>query len=111
MWRVLLPSQTESFKRWTQHFALSHHNCEYPTIQPGGIATCTAKAFYKDHFPRISPENELDHTLEYIKGALVSSFAADAVRIYAYDEENHRFLIKVSCVVVFVSCGSPPDRC
>lgn len=88
-------TQVESYKQWAQHFALSHHNNEYPIDQHERIAKCTAKAFYKDHFPHISPENELDHTLEYVKGALITAFCADAVRIYAYDQGNQRFLIKV----------------
>ncbi|RLN97487.1 hypothetical protein BBJ28_00003741 [Nothophytophthora sp. Chile5] len=68
---------------------------EYPAAEPGGFANCSVKTFCKDHFPHISPENELDHTLENVKNALTSIFSARKVRVYAFDEPNKQLIIKV----------------
>ncbi|GMF29437.1 unnamed protein product [Phytophthora lilii] len=84
----------ESFKKWALQFSLVRQKSEYPTAEPGGLANCSVKAFCKDHFPNITPENELDHTLEYVKNALISIFSARKVRIYALDEPNGQLVIK-----------------
>ncbi|KAL4165143.1 hypothetical protein KRP22_003874 [Phytophthora ramorum] len=89
-------SEMESFKKWALQFSLVRQKSEYPTAEPGGFANCSVKTFCKDHFPNITPENELDHTLEYVKNALTSIFSARKVRIYALDEPNHKLVIKFS---------------
>ncbi|RLN71370.1 hypothetical protein BBJ28_00019094 [Nothophytophthora sp. Chile5] len=75
---------------------LAEYLSEYPAAEPGGFANCSVKTFCKDHFPNISPENELDHTLENMKNALTSIFSARKVRIYAFDEPNKQLIIKFS---------------
>ncbi|KAF1777511.1 GAF domain-like [Phytophthora cactorum] len=50
----------------------------------------------RGHFSNITPENELDHTLEYLKNALTSIFSARKVRIYALDNVNEKLVIKFS---------------
>lgn len=85
----------ESYKKWALQFSLVRQKSEYPAAEPGGYANCTVKTFCKDHFPNITPENELDHTLEYVKNALTSIFSAREVRIYALDEVNKHLVIKV----------------
>ncbi|KAL3671440.1 hypothetical protein V7S43_003362 [Phytophthora oleae] len=89
-------SEMESFKKWALQFSLVRQKSEYPTAEPGGYANCSMKTFCKDHFPSISPENELDHTLEYLKNALTSIFSARKVRIYALDDLNEQLVIKFS---------------
>ncbi|KAL8003498.1 putative protein kinase-like domain superfamily, phosphatidylinositol kinase [Plasmopara halstedii] len=93
---VLETSEMESFKKWALQFSLIRQKSEYPTAEPGGYANCSVKTFCKDHFSNISPENELDHTLEYVKNALTSIFSARKVRIYAYDDVNEKLTIKFS---------------
>ncbi|POM79872.1 Phosphatidyl inositol kinase (PIK-B), partial [Phytophthora palmivora] len=87
-------SEMESFKKWALQFSLVRQKSEYPTAEPGGYANCSVKTFCKDHFPNITPENELDHTLEYVKNALTSIFSASKVRIYALDEVNNQLVVK-----------------
>ncbi|TYZ66662.1 hypothetical protein PybrP1_007480 [[Pythium] brassicae (nom. inval.)] len=77
-------------------FAVASTKCEYPTATPGGLAQCSAKAFCKDHFPHMSPENELDHALEHTRAALTTVFGARRVRVYAVDASNARVLVKFS---------------
>lgn len=93
---VLETSEMESFKKWALQFVLMRQKSEYPTAEPGGYAHCSVKTFCKDHFASITPENELDHTLEYVKKALTSIFSARKVRIYAFDHVNERLVIKFS---------------
>lgn len=50
----------------------------------------------------MSPENELDHTLEYVRTALMSIFSARRIRVYGVDEANDRLFIKVRFVIVHV---------
>uniref|UniRef100_K3WGK4 phosphatidylinositol 3-kinase n=1 Tax=Globisporangium ultimum (strain ATCC 200006 / CBS 805.95 / DAOM BR144) TaxID=431595 RepID=K3WGK4_GLOUD len=89
-------SETESYKQWALQFSLANRKCEFPSAEPGGLAKCSVKTFCKDHFPHVSPENELDHTLEYVKGALMSIFSARKIRVYGVDEANDRLVIKFS---------------
>ncbi|KAF4131656.1 Phosphatidylinositol 3- and 4-kinase [Phytophthora infestans] len=89
-------SEMESFKKWALQFSLIRQKSEYPATERGGFANCSVKTFCKDHFPNITPENELDHTLEYLKNALTSIFSARKVRIYALDKVNNALVIKFS---------------
>ncbi|KAG7400890.1 Phosphatidylinositol 4,5-bisphosphate 3-kinase catalytic subunit gamma isoform [Phytophthora boehmeriae] len=89
-------SEMESFKKWALQFSLIREKGELPTAEPGGFANCSVKTFCKDHFPNITPENELDHTLEYMKTALTSIFSARKVRIYAIDKASGNLVIKFS---------------
>ncbi|KAG7376069.1 Phosphatidylinositol 4,5-bisphosphate 3-kinase catalytic subunit gamma isoform [Phytophthora pseudosyringae] len=89
-------SEMESFKKWALQFSLVRHKSEYPTAEARGYANCSVKTFCKDHFPNITPENELDHTLEYVKTALTSIFSARKVRIYALDDVNKQLVLKFS---------------
>ncbi|KAG1710783.1 hypothetical protein DVH05_013508 [Phytophthora capsici] len=89
-------SEMESFKKWALQFSLIREKSENSTVKTGGFANCSVKTFCKDHFPSISPENELDHTLEYLKNALTSIFSARKVRIYALDDVNEQLVIKFS---------------
>ncbi|KAE9077783.1 hypothetical protein PF010_g23380 [Phytophthora fragariae] len=89
-------SEMESFKKWALQFSFVRQRSEFPTAEPGGFANCSVKTFCKDHFPSITPENELDHTLECMKNALTSIFSARKVRIYALDETDRQLVIKFS---------------
>lgn len=89
-------SETESFKQWALQFAIVSTKCESPSAVDGGLAQCSVKAFCKDHFPHMSPENELDHTLEHTRAALTTIFNARRVRVYAVDTLNARVIVKVS---------------
>ncbi|KAG6576595.1 Phosphatidyl inositol kinase (PIK-B) [Phytophthora cinnamomi] len=90
------PSEMESFKKWALQFSLVRQRSEFPTAETGGFAHCSVKTFCKEHFPNITPENELDHTLEYMRNALTSIFSARKVRIYALDETDRQLVIKFS---------------
>ncbi|KAF1334642.1 Phosphatidyl inositol kinase, partial [Globisporangium splendens] len=89
-------SETESYKQWALQFSLANRKCEFPSAEPGGLAKCSVKTFCKDHVPHMSPENELDHALEYVKTALMSIFSARRIRVYGVDEANDRLVIKFS---------------
>ncbi|RLN02317.1 hypothetical protein BBI17_007544 [Phytophthora kernoviae] len=99
-------SEMESFKKWALQFSLIRQKSEYPTAEPGGFANCSVKTFCKDHFPNITPENELDHTLEYMKSALTSIFSARKVRIYALDKPSGQLVVKLGGTELF---PSPPE--
>ncbi|ETP50587.1 hypothetical protein F442_04139 [Phytophthora nicotianae P10297] len=89
-------SEMESFKKWALQFSLIRQKSECPVTERGGFANCSVKTFCKDHFPNITPENELDHTLEYVKNALTSIFSSRKVRIYALDDVSQKLVIKFS---------------
>ncbi|GLD93945.1 hypothetical protein PINS_up002550 [Pythium insidiosum] len=94
-------SEEESFKRWALQFTLTaqrhgQHSSDMPSqTSPSGISKCSMRNYCKDLFLLLTPENELDHTLESMKSSLLSAFNARRVRIYVVDESSQQFVIKV----------------
>lgn len=89
-------AEMESYKRWALQFTRLHGaRCGAPTAQPHGLAQISVAAFCQDQLSHITPENELDHTLELVQTIFKTVFGARKVRIYVIDNANHQLLVKV----------------
>ncbi|TMW56471.1 hypothetical protein Poli38472_006481 [Pythium oligandrum] len=91
-------AEAESFKQWALQFTLAaqrtNATSELPSPTSTGLAKVSTKQFSKDLLLHLSPENELDHTLESMKNALIGAFDAKSVRIYLVDRVNNQLLVK-----------------
>ena len=80
----------ESYKRWALQFAVSAHKAvteaASATSPTGGFSKVSLKSYCRDLLLHMSPENELDHTLEYVKNTLLAAFSATKMRIMLVDE-------------------------
>lgn len=104
--RVLIENETnevrhgiaemESYKKWALLFTRLHGaRCGALTAQPHGLAHCSVTAFCQDQLSHITPENDLDHTLELVQTIFRTVFGARKVRIYVIDSANKQLLVKV----------------
>lgn len=115
---MMCDADMESFKRWALQFTLAAQkhvtNGAGSPVNEGistGLAKITMKQFSKDLLLHLSPENELDHTLECIRNSLMSAFGAKRVRIYLIDHVKQQLVVKVlerryqlyGCLLTFVS--------
>ncbi|DBA04048.1 TPA: hypothetical protein N0F65_009395 [Lagenidium giganteum] len=92
-------AEIESYKKWALQFAMSNNKAsaaEAKSSTAQGIARVTFKAFTKEMLLHLSPECELDHTLEYMQKILCSAFGARKVRIYVVDHASSKLTIKYS---------------
>jgi hypothetical protein len=67
-----------------------------------GYSKTSVKTYSRDILLHISAENDLDHTLEYVKNTLLSTFNAHKVRIYTVNENIGTCSLKVNYYFFFM---------
>jgi hypothetical protein len=99
-------AETASFKHWALQYTLAMQrpavtSQAFSSVAPKGFATNSVKQFSKDFLVHFSPENELDHTLEYMKLTLMGVFKARRVRMFIVDYELNKLVVKVRLGLFF----------